>query len=175
MTLRRRSSAAGVPLSAVLLVAACGGGGADDALPLAGTPAPRPAAPQVSQAADTAGQAAGADVAPNETELVREVFAYRGSGRDPFISLLRSGDVRPLPGDLRVTSITYDPRYPSRSVAVLRDTTVNRGYTVRVGDEVGRIRVAEIRPREVVIIVNEFGAERQLILRQRSRQQEVEP
>jgi hypothetical protein len=170
LAFRSRSPTAGVLLSTALL-AACGGGGNDDALPVAGTPAPRQAAVQ----ADTAGQAADVDLAVNETELVREVFSYRGSGRDPFISLLKSGDVRPLPGDLRVTSITYDPRYPSRSVAVLRDTTVNRGYTVRVGDELGRIRVAEIRPREVVVIVNEFGAERQLVLRQRSREQEVQP
>jgi hypothetical protein len=106
-----------------------------------------------------------------ETQLVREVFSYRGSGRDPFISLLRSGDVRPLLQDLRVTTITYNARFPSNSVAVLRDTTVNQRYTVRIGDELGRIRVVEIRPREVVIVVEEFGAERQVVLTQRRRQE----
>ena len=34
--------------------------------------------------------------------LVREVFSYEGGGRDPFLSLLRSGDIRPLLSDLRL-------------------------------------------------------------------------
>jgi hypothetical protein len=73
--------------------------------------------------------------------------------------------------DLRVTSITYNPRYPSASVAVLRDTTVNKRYTVRVGDEVGRLRIAEIRQREVLVIIEEFGVEQQRTLRLRRRQE----
>ncbi len=108
-----------------------------------------------------------------ETELQREVFAYGGSGRDPFISLLRSGDVRPLLEDLRVTSINFNPRYPSSSVAVLRDTTVGQRYTVRVGDEVGRLRIAEIRQTEVLVIIEEFGVERQRTLALRRRQEEL--
>ena len=40
--------------------------------------------------------------------LIREVFAYEGGGRDPFMSLLRSGDVRPLISDLKLTTIVYD-------------------------------------------------------------------
>ncbi len=96
---------------------------------------------------------------------MREVFSYRGSGRDPFMSLLRSGDVRPLIEDLRVTTINFNPRYPSASIAVLRDTTVNQRYTVRVGDELGRLRIAEIREREIVVVLEEFGVERQQILR----------
>jgi hypothetical protein len=106
-----------------------------------------------------------------ETELMREVFSYRGATRDPFVSLIESGDVRPLVQDLRITSITYDPRYPAASVAVLRDTILNQAYALRVGDEVGRIRVAEITPGQVVIIVSEFGSERQVVLRQRRRQE----
>ena len=39
------------------------------------------------------------------------------------------------------------------------------------GDELGRLRVAEIRPGEVVMIVTEFGSERQEILRQRQTQE----
>ena len=73
--------------------------------------------------------------------------------------------------DLRVTSIAYDPRYPAASVAVLRDTIANQAYSVRVGDEVGRIRVAEILPGEVVLILTEFGIERQVVLRQRRTQE----
>ena len=103
----------------------------------------------------------------SQTELMREVFSYRGSGRDPFLSLLQSGEVRPLIEDLRVTSIAYDPRYPTNSVAVLRDTIANEAYSVRVGDELGRLTIAEIHPGEVVVTITEFGSERQEILRQR--------
>lgn len=113
-------------------------------------------------------------VQSRQMELEREVFSYRGSGRDPFVSLIQSGEVRPLVEDLRVTSITYDPRYPATSVAVLRDTSAsgqNQAYAVRVGDELGRMRVAEITPGQVVMIVSEFGLDRQVVLRQRRRQE----
>ncbi len=123
---------------------------------------PPPGASPAAAAAvsDTVGPAA-------QTELMREVFSYRGSGRDPFMSLLQSDDVRPLIEDLRISAITYDPRYPTASVAVLRDTIANQAYSVRVGDELGRLRVAEILPGEIVLIVTEFGSERQETLRQR--------
>jgi uncharacterized membrane protein len=77
--------------------------------------------------------------------------------------LLTSGDVRPLPQDLRLMEVVYDPRYPARSVAVLRDVSVNKQYVVRVDDELGRMRVVEIRPTEIVLSVEEF-VERQLTL-----------
>lgn len=103
---------------------------------------------------------------------MRETFSYRGGGRDPFESLLRSGAVRPLLEDLRVTTITYNHQYPSNSVAVLRDMAENKTYTVRVGDQLGRLRVARIREEEVVVVFDEFGVERQEVLRLRRRGQE---
>jgi hypothetical protein len=93
--------------------------------------------------------------------LVREVFAYEGGGRDPFMSLLKSGDVRPLISDLMLTTVVYDGRFASRSVAVLRDITNRRIYRVKTGDIIGRLKVTQIRPREVVFTVQEFGFERQ--------------
>ena len=101
------------------------------------------------------------DSAPPVTSLVREVFAYEGGGRDPFMSLLRSGDVRPLLSDLKLTTIVYDGRFAVRSVAVLRDITNRRIYRVKTGDIIGRLKVTQIRPREVVFTVQEFGFERQ--------------
>ena len=142
------------------LLAACGGGAPE---PEQVPTRPAPAEMSQEQAVDTA-------EAEGETELLREVFAFRGSGRDPFLSLLESGEVRPLVEDLRITSITYDPRYPAASVAVLRDTIVNQAYPVRVGDELGRLRVVGIRPGEVTLVLSEFGSERQVVLRQRRRQ-----
>ena len=52
----------------------------------------------------------------------------------------------------------------ARSVAVLRDVSVNKRYDVRVDDELGRMRVVEIRPREVVLSIEEFGVEQQQTL-----------
>jgi hypothetical protein len=95
------------------------------------------------------------------TRLLREVFSYEGGGRDPFVSLLKSGDVRPLLSDLKLVSVVYDGRYPARSVAVLRDVTSRRIYRAKTGDILGRLRMTQIRPREVVFTVQEFGYERQ--------------
>jgi hypothetical protein len=97
----------------------------------------------------------------HNTSLVREVFAYEGGGRDPFVSLLKSGDVRPLINDLKLVSVYYDGVYPARSVAVLRDITNSKIYRIKNGTVVGRLRVNSIRPREVVFTVQEFGYERQ--------------
>ena len=100
-------------------------------------------------------------VTPPPVSLVREVFAYEGGGRDPFMSLLKSGDVRPLISDLKLTTVVYDGRFAARSVAVLRDITNRRIYRVKAGDIIGRLKVTQIRPREVVFTVQEFGFERQ--------------
>src|SRR5205807_2762144 len=69
------------------------------------------ASPLAAQTRDTT---AKGDSAPN-TGLVREQFAYEGGGRDPFISLLKSGDVRPLIADLKLVTVVYDGVYPARS------------------------------------------------------------
>jgi hypothetical protein len=106
-------------------------------------------------------QPAERDTTPQSATLLREVFAYEGGGRDPFMSLLKSGDVRPLIADLKLTTIVYDGRFAARSVAILRDITTRRIYRVKTGDIVGRLKVTQIRPREVVFTVQEFGFERQ--------------
>ncbi len=93
--------------------------------------------------------------------LVREVFSYEGGGRDPFLSLLKSGDIRPLLSDLRLVGVYYDGRYPARSVAVLRDVTNSS------------LKATTIRPREIVFTVQEFGFERQESLQ--LAKQEVTP
>jgi len=112
-------------------------------------------------------------VAAPATVLVREVFSYEGGGRDPFLSLLRSGDIRPLLSDLRLVGIYYDGRYPARSVAVLRDVTNSKVYRVKPGNIIGRLKATTIRPREIVFTVQEFGFERQESLQ--LAKQEVTP
>jgi len=105
---------------------------------------------------------ARADTAP--LSLVREVFSFQGGGRDPFVSLLKTGDVRPMITDLKLVTVVYDDRYSARSVAVLRDVTTGKRYRAKTGDVIGRLRVTQIRPREVVFTIQEFGFERQQTL-----------
>jgi hypothetical protein len=104
---------------------------------------------------------AAAPAKDTSTTLVREVFSYEGAGRDPFASLLRNGDVRPLMADLKLLAIYFDGQYPGRSVAVLRDITTQKRYEVKPGEILGRLKVAQIRPRDVTFTVQEFGFERQ--------------
>jgi hypothetical protein len=116
------------------------------------------ALPLAAQArADTASRG---DTAAAAMRLVREVYAYEGGGRDPFLSLLKTGDIRPLLSDLRLVGIYYDSRYPARSVAVLRDVTNSKIYRVKSGEIIGRLKATAIRPREIVFTVQEFGFER---------------
>ncbi len=160
-------------LVVAVIAAACGGG--EEAAPAAAQPAAESpaslaaAAPAAPMSQDTA----MVDSLAAILALSREVFAYRGAGRDPFAPLTRSGDLRPDPKDLRVVGITFDPRYPQRSVAVLNDMSEARRYTVRPGDVVGRIRIVEIRATQVIAVVQEFGVDRQLVLPLRRRQEEA--
>jgi hypothetical protein len=148
--------------------------------PLAAQAKPKPApAARPDSAKSNAGKADSAKAAaakPDSTAapvLVREVYSYEGGGRDPFLSLLKSGDIRPLLSDLRLVGIYYDGRYGARSVAVLRDVTNNKIYRVKPGQIVGRLKVTTIRPREIVFTVQEFGFERQESLQ--LAKQEVTP
>lgn len=103
------------------------------------------------------------DTAPKAL-INREVFAYEGSGRrDPFVSLLTTSDLKPLLTDLKLTGVAYDPR-GQNSVAVLRDVTSKEQYKVRVGQTIGRMRVAAIQPKAVIFTIEEFGYSRQELL-----------
>ena len=174
----KRHHGAGLAVACGVWMAACGRGSAPpppappaEATPAAAAAAPKPK-PRPTIKIDSAQAASLPDKA---TELQREVFAYRGAGRDPFLSLLRQADVRPLLQDVRVTGITFDSRMPARSVAVVRDTAEEKRYAVRVGDELGRMRITEIRRNEVVVTLDEFGVERQVVLPVRRRQREEMP
>ena len=94
----------------------------------------------------------------------REVFQYDGDGRrDPFVSLLTTSDLRPLLNDLKLVAVAYDPR-GQNSVAVLRDVTSKSQYRVRVGQTIGRMRVAAIQEKAVIFTIEEFGYSRQELL-----------
>ena len=94
-------------------------------------------------------------------QLSREVFRYGGGGRrDPFVSLMANGELRPMISDLRLVAVAYDPR-GGGSVAIMRDLTTKEQYRTRVGQTLGRMRVAAIGPRQVTFTIEEFGFSRQ--------------
>lgn len=91
----------------------------------------------------------------------REVYTYGASGRrDPFASLIATGDIRPLVSDLLVAGIVYDPT-GRNSVAMLEDISTGELYRARVGSVFGRLRVTAIREKEVQVAIDEFGFTRQ--------------
>lgn len=113
--------------------------------------------------ATAAGNAARAAVADTAGKIVlrREVFAYEQSGRrDPFVSLMTVGELRPMISDLAITGILIDPT-GKNSIAILRDVSSKEQYRVRVGQQIGRMRVARIAQRAVTFTIEEFGYSRQ--------------
>jgi hypothetical protein len=127
-----------------------------------GMGAPKPAP------ADSAGAGIATQTATGSTEpespvagFEREIFRYDRSGRrDPFLSLMASGDLRPVITDLRVIGILYDAA-GRNSTAILRDLSTKEQYRVRMGQSLGRIRVARIDPKSVTFTIEEFGFSRQ--------------
>jgi hypothetical protein len=121
-------------------------------------PAPAPKKPAVAAAPVPV-----VDTTP-KVLINREVFSYEGDGRrDPFVSLLTTSDLKPLLADLKLVGVAYDPR-GQNSVAVLRDITSKDQYKVRVGQTIGRMRVAAIQPKAVIFTIEEFGYSRQELL-----------
>ena len=63
-------------------------------------------------------------------------------------------------GELRLVAVAYDGA-GGGSVAILRDINTKAQHRVRVGSQVGRMRVAGIRPKAVVFTIEELGYSRQ--------------
>ncbi|MGI8509015.1 MAG: hypothetical protein ACR2MQ_06790 [Gemmatimonadaceae bacterium] len=103
------------------------------------------------------------DTAPVVT-FSREVFQYHPDGRrDPFVSLIKSSEIRPVITDLRLTTVAYDAT-GNNSVAVLRDLGTKEQYRVKVGTPLGRMRVVRIDQKAVTFALEEFGFSRQQTL-----------
>jgi hypothetical protein len=107
-----------------------------------------------------------------EIEVMRETFAYGGGTRDPFNSLINLADAGPEIADLELVGVYQNLRTASSSIVVLREKVSAKRYKMRVGDQVGRARLVQIRPRDAVFTVQDFGYERQETLS--LRKQEVE-
>lgn len=105
-----------------------------------------------------------ADSAPTVVTVEREQFAYATGGRrDPFRALISTSVIRPLPSELRLVAVVFDPS-GAGSVAILRDLTAKTQHRVRAGQLLGRMRVAQIRKKDVVFTIEELGYSRQEIL-----------
>jgi Tfp pilus assembly protein PilP len=103
---------------------------------------------------------------PAEPLFERETYRYSKDGRrDPFVSLMAPGELRPMISDLELVAVAWD-RSGRNSVAVLHDisTKDREQYRVRVGQSLGRMRVASITPKSVVFTIEEFGYSRQATL-----------
>lgn len=109
-----------------------------------------------------------------ETQVSRETFAYSGGARDPSASLINQKSSGPELVDLQLVAIYQDLKTTANSVTVLRDKQSGKRYKLRVGDQIGRMRVAQIRPKDVVFTIEDFGFERQETLSLR-KQEDVTP
>jgi hypothetical protein len=107
-----------------------------------------------------------------EIEVMRETFAYSGGPRDPFNSLLNSSAGGPEIADLELVGVYQDLRSSSNTVVVLREKATAKRHKLRVGDQLGRAKLVQIRPRDAVFTIRDFGFERQETLS--LRKQEVE-
>ena len=107
-----------------------------------------------------------------EIDVMRETFAYAGGTRDPFSSLINGSKDGPEIGDLDLVGVYQDLATPSNSVVVLREKVSSKRHKLRVGDQVSRARLVQIRPRDAVFTIQDFGFQRQETLS--LRKQEVE-
>ena len=125
-----------------------------------GKTGPQTPTPRTGKGAPAAPAAPGAK---SDISLVRETFNYTPDGRrDPFMSLMKTGELRPAVSDLKLVTVIYDPA--GRSVAILRDLTTKEQYRIKVGQTLGRMRVASIQPKSVTFTVIAIGTTFQEVL-----------
>ncbi len=111
---------------------------------------------------------------PAQSEVLRESFSYGGAARDPFASLIKSNRGGPELTDLQLVAIYEDLRSSANSIAVLREKNGGKRHKLRVGDQIGRLKVAQVRSKDVVFTISDFGYERQETLSLR-KQEDVTP
>jgi hypothetical protein len=140
------------------------GGNATSAAPVA--TAATSVAPAEMAATTAAPPQARGTVAQRGTKgsvtFYRETFYYNDNGRrDPFLSLMATGDLRPMISDLTLVGIIYD-QSGRNSVAVLVDASAGgQTYRKKVGDVLGRMKLTKITEKDITLNVDEFGFARQ--------------
>ena len=109
-----------------------------------------------------------------EMEMSRETFAYSGAARDPFSSLLNMAKNGPELADLQLVGIYQNLRTPAASIAVFREKDGGKRHKLRAGDQLGRSRLVQIRDRDVVFMIEDFGFERQETLSLRKQEDVIQ-
>jgi hypothetical protein len=155
-------------LGTLALLAACGGGSpntttttdgavlSDSAKAVATADSAKKAAAKVAtpgarhMAIDTAALA-------GQRPMLRETYAYQGTSRDPFKSMLVVAQRGPELPDLKLVAIIYDSRSPSNSLVTFREIGSDRRYSWRPGQRVGRITVGEVSSTDVTLLQDDFG------------------
>ena len=132
-----------------------------DSASLAATPAASAAHSDSVAMAEAEAALADSVQKAREIEVMRETFAYAGATRDPFASLINSPKNGPEIADLDLVAVYQDLRTPSNSVVVLREKVSAKRHKMRVGDQLSRARLVQIRPRDAVFMIQDFGFERQ--------------
>jgi len=180
-TVRARTDSIKQARAAQLAAASDSTAGGDSTASLAataGTSAAVPATVAAKPAGDSLDQDAEAAMADSvqrakEIDVLRETFAYAGGTRDPFNSLMNKDKNGPEIGDLDLVGVYLDLRTPSNNVVVLREKAATaRRHKMRVGDQLGRSRLTQIRARDAVFTIQDFGFDRQETLS--LRKQEVD-
>jgi hypothetical protein len=157
------------------LAATAGVTGSAAAKPAAQPVAAKPVAGAPADSIDQDTEQALADSVQRarEIDVLRETFAYAGGTRDPFSSLINLDKSGPEIGDLDLVGVYLDLRSPSNNIVVLREKgSTGKRHKMRVGDQLGRSRLTQIRARDAVFMIQDFGFERQETLS--LRKQEVE-
>ena len=100
--------------------------------------------------------------AKGSVTFYREAFSYDANGRrDPFLSLMATGELRPMFTDLTLVGIIYDES-GKNSVAIMVDASAaNQTYRKKVGDVLGRMKVVKISESSITLNIDEFGFARQ--------------
>jgi hypothetical protein len=145
---------------------------ADSIKPAAAMPAP--AQPAAVVASNDSVVWADSVRKAKEIEMSRETFSYGGAARDPFNSLFNMAKNGPELADLQLVGIYQNLRTPSSSVAVFREKEGGKRHKLRAGDQVGRSRLVQIRDRDVVFMIEDFGFERQETLSLRKQEDVIQ-
>jgi hypothetical protein len=123
-----------------------------------------PATKTAAPAADTAQKRGSVtqNGAKTSVTFYREAFTYESDGRrDPFVSLMASGELRPMLSDLTLVGIIYDES-GRNSVAIMVDASAGgQTYRRKVGDVLGRMKITKISEKDITLNVDEFGFSRQ--------------
>lgn len=136
--------------------------------------------PQTLEARQDPGEPAGPPPA-DTVQLVfeREVFSYPSHlRRNPFRPLTGVGDSGPRFEELTLLGAIVSSD-PGASVALLgvagAQTPGAATQRLRVGQALGNVRVLEIRPREIVVEVEEFGLRERVTMQLRRTAPEANP